>query len=71
VTVQIPHTDGGPAYPVSTSTPPEFFRKQPDGDEDNTQTITIQTANGLEKRPVKRGWNKTVTFASDTGDQGD
>lgn len=60
---------GPPDYPTSQMVPPEFWRKQPDGDPANTQTITVETPNGPQKRTVERGWTKTVTFSSDPEDE--
>jgi len=69
MTMKIPFEYGKPPqYPTSSMVPEEFWRKQPDGDPANTQTITIETPDGPEKRTVERGWTKPVHFDSDPGD---
>lgn len=69
MTMKIPFTKGAPPdYPTSSMVPDEFWRKQPDGDPDNTQTITIETPTGPEKRTVERGWTKPVSFTTDEDD---
>lgn len=64
------HYGKPPEYPTSQMVPQEFWRTSAAADPANTQTITIETPAGPVKKTVQRGWNKSVTFASDPGDQG-
>lgn len=51
---------GPPEYPTSQMMPPEYWRKQPDGDPDHKQYITVETPSGPQKREIERGWEKPV-----------
>ena len=59
---------GPPEYPTSQMVPPEFWRKQPDGDPDNKQVITIDMGGSTVQREVEPGWTKPVNFTTDLGE---
>lgn len=61
---------GPPEYPTSSMVPPEFWRKEDShgpGGSDHGQYLTIETPDGLVKKPVEPGWNKPV-FVGDSDD---
>lgn len=56
---------GPPEYPTSQMVPPEFWRKEPAGDPDHKQVITIEKPDGVVQRDVEPGWGKPVNFTTD------
>lgn len=51
---------GPPNYPTSQMVPPEFWRKQPAGDPDNKQVITVDYADHEVQHEVEPGWDNPV-----------
>lgn len=62
---------GPPEYPTSQMVPPEFWRKEPEGDPDHKQVITIDTPDGPVQKEVEPGWTKPVSFTTDLDDDGE
>lgn len=60
-----------PEYPTSQMVPPEFWRKEPDGDPDNKQIYTVEYPDGPRQREVEPGWTKPVNFTTDLNDDGE
>lgn len=62
---------GPPQYPTSQMMPPEFWRKQPAGDPNHKQVVTVDYGDHQVQHQVEPGWDTPVFIGNSDNDPED